>query len=511
MLIVQNSHQQYQKFVETYLDMLYIQTNQHVTLFERQSYILKFWDADLTGIVTILKPFYSKSNKGIPPKDAVALFRSLLLMTEVGVTSISKWVKELRSTPIYAIISGFIPTCCKPSEYNAYFDKLPGVGTFYDFINKLIRCDKKFHKAKLKKFRRKPKKKLKKNQKANEPKGTLTERIVKRVIKYDDSKLPDTIESTLNIILKDVFVKPSLSTGILGNCDGLNVAADGTLIKTHASPYGRKVCSCKLKPGEKCNCRRKFTDPSACWGWDSFHEVYVYGHGFHGFTACDSRYDLPLHLKSVSAERHDSITGIYNLKEFANLYSDIIINTAAYDSAYDFSYFYILNEHYKFAPVIDLNKRKSSKSESDNPLVTYDNKGIPCTTACGKKLRNWGIINKSFRRKWLFPSQCNNCNKCDIKSSKTYYQSLNTNPRLFCRISRGTKQWKALYSRRTTTERVWDRIKNDFNSSNTIVYSREQLTARVFLGAFCCYIDAWAKESNLTLTNIFPSLAKFAA
>lgn len=133
-------------------------------------------------------------------------------MSEVGITSISKWVSELRSTPIYAVISGFIPACCKPSNYNNYFDSIPGVGTFYDFMKKLIRYYKKIHKAKHKKFKRKPKKKQKKSQKANEHKSTLTERLVKRVVKYDNVKLPDTIESTLNLILNEVFVLPSLAS-----------------------------------------------------------------------------------------------------------------------------------------------------------------------------------------------------------------------------------------------------------------------------------------------------------
>lgn len=512
MLIVQNSHQQYQKFVETYLDTLYIQTNQHITLFEKQSYILKFWSADLTGIVHVLKPYYSQASVGVPPKDAVALFRSLLLMSEVGITSISKWVSELRATPIYAIISGFIPACCKPSDYNNYFNSIPGVGTFYDFMKKLIRYDKKLHKSKHKKFRRKPKKKEKKNQKANEPKSTLSERLVKRVLKYGDSKLPDTIESTLNLVLKEVFVKPSLAVGLLGNINKLNVAADGTLVSTSGSPYGKKVCNCKLKPGEKCNCRRKFTDPDAAWGWDSFHEVYVYGHTFHGFTTCDSKYDLPLHLKSVSAARHDSVTGIFHLKEFVDLYSqDIKINSAAYDSAYDCTYFYILNNNYDIAPVIDLNRRKSLNPEGEDPLVVYNDNGKPYTKACGKPLRNWGLISKSFRRKFLFPVQCDSCNKCDIDSKKIHYQKLSDNPRLFCKIQRGSEQWKARYTRRSTTERMWDRLKNDFNANHCTVFSRELITVRLFLGAFCSYIDSWAKESKTTLFDIFPTLIAVAA
>jgi len=36
---------------------------------------------DLSGIVTLIKNRYSKSSKGVSPKDPIALFRSLILMT----------------------------------------------------------------------------------------------------------------------------------------------------------------------------------------------------------------------------------------------------------------------------------------------------------------------------------------------------------------------------------------------------------------------------------------------
>ena len=66
------------------------------------------------------------SDRGPEPRDPASLFRSylILLMTnpEMGLT---EWVNELQRTPIYAILSGFD------------LDNLPGVGTFYDFFNRL--------------------------------------------------------------------------------------------------------------------------------------------------------------------------------------------------------------------------------------------------------------------------------------------------------------------------------------------------------------------------------------
>jgi hypothetical protein len=143
--------------------------------------------------------------------------------------------------------------------------------------------------------------------------------------------------------------------------------------------------------------------------------------------------------------------------------------------------------------------------------VVFDDDGIPYGKICNHKLRNWGIINKSFRRKWLFPVQCDNCNKCPTKSSQSKYTKTVDNPRYFTPILRGSKEWNRHYKRRSTTERCWDRLNNNFHAEKAIVFSRERRISRVFLAAFCCYIDAWFKKSNLKITDIFPSLAKMIA
>ena len=72
-------------------------------------------------------------------------------------------------------------------------------------------------------------------------KSGVVERLVKRIIKYDPSKLLDRSKSKMNNILKELFVIRSLSMGILGDSSKLNIAGDGTCMPTHASPNGKKV------------------------------------------------------------------------------------------------------------------------------------------------------------------------------------------------------------------------------------------------------------------------------
>lgn len=274
---------------------------------------------------------------------------------------------------------------------------------------------------------------------------------------------------------------------------------------SHASHYGKKVCNCKLKSNEHCDCPRLFSDPTAQWGWDSYKEQYFYGHTFHCFTASNSFYSLPIHIKGVSGERHDSVTGIYHLKEMVDLYPNINFYSSSFDAAYDANSFYLLNMHFDINPVINLNKR-AAKPLSDKDIIEYDDNGIPHCKIHGHKLRNWGIMKKSYRRKWLFPKACDTCNDCPFLSKKTHYTKTLDNPRSFTSIIRGSDEWKHLYKRRTTTERFWDRVNNDYNAEKAMVFSKEQRIVRVFLSSFCCYIDAWLKESNLSITDIFQNL-----
>lgn len=117
------------------------------------------------------------------------------------------------------------------------------------------------------------------------------------------SKLPDSLETRLNEVLKNVFVLPSVEMGIMGKADKFNVAGDSTNVKTAANAYGKSTCDCKSRGIDKCSCPRYYSDSNATWGWNSSDEYYFYGHVFHLFTAADSPNDLPIIIKPVSAKR----------------------------------------------------------------------------------------------------------------------------------------------------------------------------------------------------------------
>ena len=107
---------------------------------------------DLSYIDDIMRNYYSKY--GPAPRPASCMLRSLLLAIICKVTSITQWVNILRTQPLYAVISGFEP------------NDIPGVGTFYDFINRLWKLDTNNISSHIKFPKRKPSNPPKKGDKA---------------------------------------------------------------------------------------------------------------------------------------------------------------------------------------------------------------------------------------------------------------------------------------------------------------------------------------------------------
>jgi len=515
MLLVKPSHDQYQSFLLSSINSLYIDAGNLQPVRRYSKHIVALFIADLTGIFDIVKHAYKNSLCGAQPKNVVSMFRSLILMSYLKFTSIDLWVDELRSNPLLATLSGFRPFYHVPSGDESFLpDIIPGVGTFYDFQKRLLLTDKLFHKSHYRKPRRrkKNKAKLKKGEKLNNTRPGVVDRLCKRIINMGQSKLPDSLETKLNEVLKNVFVLPSIELGIMGKANKFNVAGDSTNVKTAANAYGKSTCDCKSRGIDKCSCPRYYSDPNATWGWNSSDEYYFYGHVFHLFTAADSPNDLPIIIKPVSAKRFDGVTGVFAVKELIDLYPEISFKSASFDKAYDATGFYSLLTSNRIAPIIDINERH--KQSLPMP-IGFDEDGYFICPANYRMIKD-GMDWPTLRHKNRCPNAVSpNKYPCDKScSTKDYgrvvHNYLEDNPRIFCPIPRDTDEWRLLYNKRTTTERCNDRIKNDFNVKNAGVRSIEHWTVRFFMGAFCMYLDAWYRESNLTITHLFPALKTLA-
>ncbi|MDY5458226.1 MAG: hypothetical protein SPG51_11040 [Bariatricus sp.] len=119
------SHSDYQNFVLENLRKYY--PNPDSIARSTWDIIDRFWNLDLSYTDEKLKNRYSVF--GPKPRTPSCMHRSYLLSLDFKVTSLTEWAAQLKINPLYATLSGF------------EFGDTPGVGTFYDFLNRLWDSD----------------------------------------------------------------------------------------------------------------------------------------------------------------------------------------------------------------------------------------------------------------------------------------------------------------------------------------------------------------------------------
>ena len=240
------SHADYQNFVVTNLRKYYPNPN---TLTRSTWDIIEwFWNLDLSFTDTFMADKYSKF--GPAPRTPSSMQRSYLLSIDFKVTSITEWAAQLKINPLYAILSGFEP------------GNTPGVGTFYDFINRLWNSDDDHMSPHIHPLKTKVKKPKTKGTKAD-----------------------------------------SVSTGLI-HPDSLALAGDGTPVVTSHRERKKRICKCKDNGITDCKCDRYFSQPDCDIGWDSSRDCYY--HGYDLYMLVDSQSDLPVFPHFCCASKHDS-------------------------------------------------------------------------------------------------------------------------------------------------------------------------------------------------------------
>jgi len=101
-------NRQFWKMLETYAKEFYIMTH-----------------LNLDPARELLESLYSPVKRS-PFRDPTAMLRSLILMTLLKISSITYWVRQTRSIPLFPVMAGFAP------------DKPPGIGTYYDFFKRIV-------------------------------------------------------------------------------------------------------------------------------------------------------------------------------------------------------------------------------------------------------------------------------------------------------------------------------------------------------------------------------------
>lgn len=469
------SHMEYQQFVVRELAP-YAHFDSRI-LYEREEEITALFHLNLDLMRPVVALLYSPT--GRPAKYQPEFFRTFVLMSRLK-EPMDRWPSLLKKSPLLRIIAGF------PEGY------VPGIASFYDFIDRIFPLSERPAERLPK---RKPKKKLAKGEKLPPRHPGIVAKLVEKILA--GRAFSQRPERTLQEIFSRVCVDESVRIGVLDPV--LTISGDGTCLSTGASPYGRKTCRCKESGIYHCDCPRRFSDPSASWGWDSHNECYFYGHTGYFLSTYHSttKTDLPVYLRLVDAKRHDSVSALVALTEFRELCPGIRIETFLSDSASDNMPTYELLEAWGINAVIALNGNRGQKPSL--PLPTgVTQKGVPLCPA-GHEMACDGTFRKGgrIRTKWRCPRKvrkrspgeaCLHCSPSPY--GRTIYTSSELDIRMFPAIPRHSKQWKLKMNERTAAERINNRLLNHYEMDHTRQRGKKRISFFFTLAAMNLQLDA---------------------
>ena len=428
-------------------------------------------------------------------------------MSELRYHNIPAWVDHLRSSRILSLMVGLEPS------------QTPGVGSYYDLMDRLWLGNPGAESGptrSLRSFTRKPAKKLGKNQKQPPRHPGIIQKLVDQALQGRD--LDSRPELLMQQIFAKVGVEPSAKAGLLGDVKDLSVSGDGTCINSGGSSYGIKVCKCRRQGIYDCDCKRRFSDPDARFGWDSYHECWFYGHTGYILTVHNKelKCELPLYLRLVQASRHDGVSAVFALQEAQLLYDTYIVGSFHGDGAHDnYAMYHYLDQCgiKAFIPLNDTNKGNFKYP----PHVRVDEHGVPVCMA-GHKAVFWGFNNGRCRLKYRCPLAVGRIDSCPCKqdcSPSHYGRCFYTKPswdlRLFTEVPRGSEEWKRMMNSRTSSERVNKRLLNDYG----LELSRTRGKMRTFwwsvVHSVNIHLDSRLKASGFSFVTMLEDLIVAAA
>ena len=455
---------------------------------------LHLFDTDIA--MGVLLPFYSST--GRPAKNQPQILRSFILfflLVSMGLTppSLTLWVSRLSHDRVLAALIG-----CP-------LDSLPPLGSYFDFMDRLwihaatdLYSRKKLLPASWNSSR--PDRPNGKHQKAVERSINITERIVSRILNHKEILF--NFEARLQALFYHVAVLPSIHCGLIPS-EPLTVSGDGTAVHTHANSRGKhtKEQLSSLSPEELSTAPRHYSDPDARWGWDSGLDKYYFGYTLFQLSCCNSSLhtDVPLLLRFTSAKRHDSVSFLTAFQEMEKHMPGLSVKNMCLDSAMDNMPTYRLLKERGISAFIDLNT-KCGRSKTIPDTIRIDKNGTPLCDAGLPMVPN-GQDRRTGYLMWRCPFGKDHGSKCSrICSNAKYGRVIKTRPewdiRLYTDVPRGTEAYKRIYRQRTATERINNRILNDYRLHHMMIHRKDHYSFYATMIGICIHLDARFKQQT---------------
>lgn len=449
--------------------------------------------------------------RGGEPRDMVVVWRVMLLGLLIGEPRYNALVRIMRSCRVLRVIAGLEDD-----------DRGPGVGTLYDFENRLYDGAYRAPCA----HRERPSVTQRRRAAAPQPKResatsakkkgrvpTTSPRTaadtVAQLQARADQTLPDTLATRLNELLHLVAVVPSAKLGLLGQLDQMRVAGDSSVLPTGAAFHGKKTCA--HTRFERCECDRIYADPDATLGFDSHANTVFYGHRFYEFSLIGGGHDLPLAIDIDTGNTSDAVAGPLVteilVKTLANTLPEAAVKIGVFDAGHDAEAFHVYLGTLGIDPVIPV-KIAVSPRHPTRPELTLSQRGVPLCPAniemapagsagVGTKAFTCALRAGRVRVCPLAPDGDTTWHcRPDLKAGPSVTIAIADNPRLVPRIARNSAAYTRHYKSRTCTER-----------SNAIKKTRFKLVAarrrrasgwRIVLAnmAILQHALAWAQDAG---------------
>lgn len=492
MLLHISSNSEYLEFLHSEKDMLSFSDRNRLEKNEKlRNALWRFRKFDPGLVEDVILPLYSQTG-GRPAFDPAITLRSFLLMTRLGFTSIDNWVNELQADPVLQYIIGSW--------------SVPAVATHYDFINRIMQVDPhldtllpankhgKEVKELLKALR------LKKNEKwVNFDDGDT--RSLKERYWEDASCDSERSSYVIEKMFNDLVVNPSSVRGLIP-AEGLILSGDGSALHIHANPFGHKV----KDADDDDDFTHRYTAPDADIGWDSDLGTHYFGYTFYNISYHNPGIgvDLPVFLTMKTASQHDALTTISATAQFLDMNPGLHPTHACFDSASDSYHIYEYLRHKDIIPVIDWNKRTSDKKSPYAEYEGINERGFP-VCRCGEEMVRDGYDNSKKATKFRCPlkkGRIDSCPCADQCSPSPYGRVVKiydkTNYKLFGPIPYRSDEWKEIFKNRTSTERINNRVLNDYGLHSLTCRCGDKLRFFAAIAGMNIHMDAWCKAELLS-------------
>jgi len=410
-------HSTYQNFVVENLRKYY--PNPDALSRSTWDIIDRFWNLDLSYTDELMRSRYSVF--GPRPRTPSCMQRSYLLSIDFKVTLLTDWAAQLKINPLYAILSGF------------EVGDTPGVGTFYDFLNRLWDSDSDNLNPHVRPVKSKEVKKPKqKGAKAESVEKNTVEQLFKTLEQKSFSIDEHPYGSLFRLYQKE-FLEQSVKRELI-TPESLAVAGDGTPVMTSHRERRKRICDCAEKGITDCKCDRYFSQPDCDIGWDSSRDCFYHGYDLYMIVASDSDSDLPIFPLLNPASKHDSHGFLETYFRMKSFLPDFHVNKWLLDSAHDAMPYYLYCRKNGISPFIDLNEKRGIKVKYKDDF-TIGKDGVPVCLA-GLKMNHDGTEPSKARIKYRCPlaSRKNGCScahPCsDSKYGRTVHLAMKDNPRL---------------------------------------------------------------------------------